>query len=230
MAGSSPAFFVMIRYLVVGFVLLSSSVFSQSPSSDRVFTLKPALGINGCQVNGDNYSGYNKVGAFGGLGINARLSAKISLELGFYFTQKGSRHNSKPDKGDLSFYRLHFNYLELPLLFRYQLNSTYFGSIGPSVAYLISSQEENQYGMVTGQPFNKLDFGGFIGLGRKLGSRLLIEVRLYGSFLPIRNYGLFQGQVYYPNPATQIFKPGLYNNVLTFLLAYPISFDKKSGS
>ena len=220
----------MIRCLILGFILLSRLVFSQAPASDRVFILKPALGINGCQVDGDNYGGYNKVGAFVGLAVNARLSAKASFDLGFYFSQKGSRHNSKPDKGDLSFYRLHLNYLELPLLFRYQLNSTYFGSIGPSVAYLISSKEENQYGMVTGQPFNKLDFGGFIGLGRKLGQRFLIEVRLYGSLRPIRNYGLFQGQVYYPNPVLQIFKPGLYNNVLTFLVAYPISFNKKSGS
>lgn len=190
--------------------------------SKSVFTLRPALGINGCQVNGDNYSGYNKVGIFGGLGVHARLSERAGLELGFYFSQKGSRHNPKPDKGDISFYHLRFSYIELPLLFRYQLNSTYFGSIGPSVAYLAGYKEENQYGMVTGHPFNKFDFGGFIGLGRKIKTYFSVEVRLYNSFLPIRNYGLFNSQVYYPTPGTRIFKPGLYNNVLTFMLAYQL--------
>lgn len=166
----------------------------------------------------------------GGLVVNARLTQKISLDLGFTFTQKGARHNAKPDKGDLNYYRVHLNYIEVPLLFRYKLNATYFASIGPSVSYLISSSEENQFGMVTDRPFNKFDVGGSISLGRKLGEKLLIEVRIYNSLLPIRNYGLFQGQVYYPNPATNIFKPGLYNHVLTFMMAYQLNFKKKSGS
>ena len=88
---------------------------------DQIFTLKPSVGISGCQVNGDNYSGYNKVGAFGGISVNAYLKERASLELGFFFSQKGSRHNAKPDKGDLSFYKLNFNYIDLPLLFRYRV-------------------------------------------------------------------------------------------------------------
>lgn len=199
-------------------------------NADQVFTLKPSLGISGCQVNGDNYSGYNKVGAFGGISVNAYLKERVSLELGFFFAQKGSRHNPKPDKGDISFYKLNFNYIDLPLLFRYRLNPTYFITLGPSISYLISYSEENQYGKVTNLPFNKLDMGGSFGLGRKLKEKFFIEVRIYGSFKPIRNYGLFGNSVYYPNPTTRFFKPGLYNNVLTFILSYKLNSKKKSGS
>ena len=72
--------------------------------------------------------------------------------------------------------------------------------------------------------------GGSLGLGRKLKEKFFIEVRIYGSFKPIRNYGLFGNSVYYPNAATRFFKPGLYNNVLTFIVSYKLNFKSKSGS
>lgn len=219
----------MVLRFTIFFLLICSFIQAQNPTGN-VFSLKPALGINGCQVDGDNYGGYNKFGVFGGAAVNARLNEKMSLELGFYFSQKGSRHNPKPDKGDITYYRLHFNYIDLPLLFRYQLNPKYFAIIGPSVSYLINSSEENQYGMVSNQPFNKMDVGGSFGLGRKLKDRLYVEVRIYSSFKPIRNYGLFGNNVYLPNAAVRFFKPGLYNNVLTFMLSYQLSSKKKSGS
>jgi len=187
------------------------------------------LGVSGCQINGDNYGGYNKFGLFGGLAVNIRLKEKMSLDLGFYFTQKGSRHNSNPEKGDLTFYHVKLNYIEVPLLFRYELNTTYFATLGPSAAYMAGSKEYNQYGEVTDRPFNKFEAAVHVGLGRKIKEKFFFEVRLSNSFLPIRNYGLFQGAVYYPNQAAKIFKPGLYNNVLTFIVSFRIDNKKKSG-
>src|SRR5687768_14518853 len=101
--------------LLTALLLLSNLLRSQ----DNVFTLKPAFGINGCQIHGDNYSGYDKFGVFGGTSINARLNDRASAELGFYFSQKGSRHNPNPKNNDYSFYWLHLNYFDLPLSFRY---------------------------------------------------------------------------------------------------------------
>lgn len=222
-------FLFIMRFLLILFLFCPLLTFTQS-KPDEIFTLKPALGINGCQVNGDNYSGYNKVGAFGGIAVNALLKERFSLELGFFFSQKGSRHNPKPDKGDITYYRVHFNYIDLPLLFRYQLNQTYFITLGPSISYLISYKEENQYGKVSNLPFNKFDLGGSFGLGRKIKERFFIEVRIYNSFKPIRNYGLFGNNIYYPGAATRFFKPGLYNNVLSFIFSYQLNTKKRSGS
>lgn len=222
-------FFITMRFLFISFLFCSLCTLSQN-KPDEVFTLKPSLGISGCQVDGDNYSGYNKVGAFGGIAVNALLKERFSLELGFYFSQKGSRHNPKPDKGDITYYRLHFNYIDLPLLFRYRLNQTYFATIGPSVSYLISYKEENQYGQVTNLLFNKFDLGGSFGLGRKIKERFFIEVRGYYSLKPIRNYGLFGNNIYTPTAASRFFRPGLYNNVLTFIFSYQLNTKKKSGS
>src|SRR3954470_18407280 len=71
-------FKMMLKRLLIIFVLLQS-VLSAQEDRQRVFTLLPALGMNACQVHGDNYSGYNKFGFFGGAAVNARLNNQTSL-------------------------------------------------------------------------------------------------------------------------------------------------------
>lgn len=208
------------------FLLFTSSLLAQN--SDPVFMLKPSLGFNACQVHGDNYSGYDKFGGFGGIAINARLTEKIGLELGFYFSQKGARHNQNPDKGDFTFYRLNLNYIDLPLSFRYELNPVYFITLGPSIAYLVNYSEENELGNWTGQyKINTFETGVNIGLGRKIKNKFYVEVRSSNSILPIRGYGIRATQVFYPNPVARFFNQGLYNNILTLLVTYKLNFQKK---
>lgn len=197
-------------------------------NNPEVFTLKPSLGISGCQIHGDSYSGYDKFGVFGGLGINARLSEKMSVELGFYFSQKGARHNQNPDKGDFSFYRVNLNYIDLPVLFRYHVNSAYFITGGPSIAYLIDYSEENQLSVITGMyKFNKYEVGVNVGLGRKIKESFFVEVRSSNSITPIRDYGILATQIYYPNAIARFFNKGLYNNIITLIVSYKINFKKK---
>jgi hypothetical protein len=210
------------------FILLLLACSSVAQNPDPVFTMKPSLGFNACQVHGDSFSGYNKFGGFGGIAINARLSEKISLELGFYFSQKGARHNQDPDKGDFTFYRLNLNYIDMPLSFRYQLNPAYFITLGPAVAYLLSYSEENELSNITGQyEFNKFETGINIGLGRKIKNKFYVEVRSSNSIQPIRGYGVRASGVFYPNPVARFFNQGLYNNILTLLVTYKLNFQKK---
>ncbi len=193
--------------------------------------MKPSLGLNACQIHGDNYSGYDKPGIFAGMAVNAFVNPKISVELGFYFSQKGARHNQNPDKGDYSFYRVNLNYIDMPLLFRYHLNPVYFITAGPSLSYLIDYKEENERGDWTGvYPFNKFECGLNIGLGRKIKEKFSVEVRSSNSVTPIRNYGILANQVYYPNAVARFFNKGLYNNILTVIVSYKLNFKKKSGT
>ncbi|MES2680522.1 MAG: porin family protein [Bacteroidota bacterium] len=204
--------------------------FNALAQDKQLFTAMPALGLNGCQIHGDNYSGYDKAGIFAGIAVNASLNQKISFDLGFYFSQKGARHNQNPEKGDYSYYRVNLNYIDMPLLFRYHLNSIYFISMGPSMAYLIDYKEENERGDWTGvYKFNKFETGINFGLGRKIKERFLVEVRSSNSITPIRNYGILATQVFYPNAVARFFNKGLYNNILTLIVSYKINFKKKSG-
>ena len=212
-----------MRFLLL-FLLFSPVLRSQVTN---VFTLKPAFGINGCQIHGDNYSGYDKFGIFTGTSINARLNKKSSIEMGFYFSQKGSRHNPNPKINDYTYYRVHLNYLDMPFSLVYQLNTRYFLTLGPSVAYLISYKEETERGDWTGDyPFNKFEAGVNIGLGAKLGERVFFEIRCSNSVTPLRDYGILANKVYYPNPVARFFNRGLYSNLLSVFFAYQINFKK----
>ncbi|MDI1355169.1 MAG: porin family protein [bacterium] len=195
---------------------------------DQIFSLKPSFGGNGCQIHGDAYDGYDKFGVFFGLGLNARLNSKASIELGFYLSQKGALHNPNQNAGDYSSYRLTLNYIDLPLSFRYLFLPKYFFTIGPSVAYLAKYKEVINYTDETGNyPFNKFEVGVNIGLGRKLGDKFSVELRCSNSILPIRGYGV-NSTVFYPNPVAQFFNKGLYSNILTLFFAYHIDLNKKA--
>jgi hypothetical protein len=199
-------------------------------NSRSVFTIKPSLGVNGCQIHGDNYSGYNKLGLFVGTAVNARLTNKTSLDIGFYFSQKGARRNPNPAKGDYSYYRVNLDYIDLHLLLRYKLNPVYFITVGPSLAYLINYNENIDYVDFTGAyKFNKFETGVNIGLGRKmLKDKFFVEVRSSNSITSIRDYGQFANLVFYPNPVARFFNKGFYNNILTLMFSYNIDLKKKS--
>jgi hypothetical protein len=216
-----------VRFFCLILLFYSASLLAQN-NRNNVFTLKPAFGLNGCQIHGDSYSGYDKLGLFAGVGVNARINEKTSFELGFYFSQKGARHNPNPKIGDYSFYRVNLNYIDLPLSLRYQVNPKYFITLGPAIAYLFSFNENVNYTNVTNMyTFNKLETGLNIGLGRKIADKFYVEVRCSNSIKPIRNYGIAGTLIPYPNAIARFFNKGLYNNILTFFIAYKLDLSRR---
>lgn len=219
-----------MRFVLILALFISHSLSSQTTQSN-IFTLKPALGFNGCQIHGDNYSGYDKFGVLAGVAVNAALNEKMSLELGFYFSQKGSRHNQNPDKGDYSYYRVNLNYIDLPLSFRYMPNSKYFITLSPSFAYLINYYENINYTNYTGTyTFKKYEVGLNAGFGIQLKNNFSVELRSSNSVTPIRPYGINATGIYYPNAIARFFNKGLYNNILSVIISYQLDLKKKSGN
>jgi hypothetical protein len=213
--------------------LIFHLVLKSQTETGSVFKLAPALGFNACQVHGDGYSGYNKAGVFGGIAINARLSKndKMSLDLGFYFSQKGARHNPNPEKGDNTYYNLNLNYIDMPLSFRYMLNTKYWVTLGPSIAYLISHNENINYiDRTADSKFNRTELGVNFGLGRKIINNFFVEVRTSNSIMAVRSYGAVANLVFFTNPVARFFNKGFYNNILTLIVSYNIDIKKKSGS
>ena len=216
-----------MRYIIYIFFVYSFVLKSQT-TNNSVFTLKPSIGFNACQVHGDNYDGYNKFGGFGGLTVNAKVNTKISFDIGFYFSQKGAKHNQNPIKGDYSYYRLNLNYIDLPVCLKYNANSIYFLTLGPSVAYLINYSENINNVDYTGYyPFKKFEYGINFGLGRKIQDNFFVEVRTSNSFASIRDYGQIANLVFFPNPVARFFNKGFYNNILTLIVSYKLNFKNK---
>ncbi|MCC6372468.1 MAG: PorT family protein [Bacteroidia bacterium] len=217
-----------MRFLVL-FLLLPLLHICQT-DGQKTFSLKPSLGINGCQVHGDNYSGYHKLGLFAGTAVNAKINLRSSLELGFYFSQKGARHNQNPKSGDYSFYRLNLNYIDLPLSYRFIFHPDYFVTGGLSFAYLINYNENiNNANMSAYSNFNKTEIGLNGGIGRRIKNGLSVELRTCNSIVAIRNYGQAATLVYYNNPIARFFNKGFYNNLLSLFFTYQLGQQQQSG-
>jgi hypothetical protein len=175
-------------------------------------------GLSTSQVDGDSYSGYNKAGLIGGIFVTGKINEKWSSQFEMIFIQKGAKHNSNPDKGDLTYYYLGLNYIEVPLLFQYHQKKFTF-EVGPSFGYLISNKEYNEYGEVYKPlPFNSYEIGGGFGISYTLIQNLTMNWRYSYSLRPIRDFQL--GNTYWRNP-------GQWNNVLSFTLNY--TFRKKDA-
>lgn len=204
-----------------------SFIFFKYTVTSQVFSLEPALGLNACQVHGDNYSGYNKVGLFAGTCVNARINERASLQLGFYFSQKGARHNPNYKTMELSQYRLNLNYIDLPLSLKFFLNSDYYVTAGPSIAYLVTYHEVINYSNQTGRnAFRPYEIGVNFGLGTHFKEKFNIEVRCSNSVSAVFRWP-FPSTVYYSNPVARFFNKGFYNNILTLFVSYRLEFKKR---
>jgi hypothetical protein len=210
-------------------ILIISFQLSTKAQEEGIFSLRPSAGINACQIHGDNFAGFNKAGIFIGTAVNAKLNERNAIEIGFYFSQKGARHNPNPEKGDLRYYNVNLNYIDLPVLYKGYLNKEYFVTLGPSVGFLASYREATELGDWTGDyPFEKFEYGVNFGLGKKIKDRWFVEVRSSNSVLPTRSYGVIANQVFFPNAIARFFNKGLYNNLLTFFVSYKFSLKKQN--
>lgn len=213
----------------IPFLLLSlpQSFFSQTNGS--VFSFKPVIGINACQIHGDNASGYNKFGVNGGMMVNSHLNKKASIDIGIVFSQKGAAKNQNIKNGDYTFFRINLYYVEVPLLLNYKANQTYFITLGPSLGYLASSNVWTDQGNLNDlYHFNRFEYAVNLGLGRKIKGNWFVEVRSTNSFAAILNYGAVANNVFYPNPVARFFNKGLYNNILSAYVTYVLTPKKKS--
>lgn len=186
------------------------------------------LGVSPSQVHGDKYSGFHKLGFMGGLGIETKLNEQAGMSLSFLFIQKGAQKNQNIEKGDLEYYYLNMNYVEVPLLISYTPKK-YIFDIGISAGYLINYTEASEAGNFTGTyPFNKFDYSVKIGLGYNISRRWFANLRSSNSFITTRPNRIKQA-VYYNNLIARTFNKGYYNNILEFTIGFRIIPKKKDA-
>jgi hypothetical protein len=197
----------------------------RAQEDERRFYIRPALGIQGAQIDGDYYAGYNQAGIFAGVYAGRDISEKTALSFGLVFSQKGARKNANPEKGFYDYYRARLNYIEIPLQVTYHFRRfDLYG--GGYYARLISFKEENQNGVInTGLKFRNDDIGYLLGGEGKIKEKFMFGIRYAYSLVPIRKYS---GTFYYFNFLQKVFNKGLYNNTLTIYFLYNINPGKKS--
>jgi hypothetical protein len=210
--------FITLTFLIY-LSFLPKNYYAQD--SEKRFFIGIAAGPTGCQVHGDNYSGYNKLGFMGGLFVHYKWFQNVIPQIGIAYIQKGSRHN--PDSADLSQYLLRLHFIEIPTNLKFIfLKKKLFVTIGHSVSYLFNYYEEVNYlnttNLVTNQKF---EFSINTGIGFQLNDYFNIELRSNNGYTPFRKFA-FPSNIYYNNPIARIFNKGLYNNILELIFTYHI--------
>lgn len=198
----------MKKLIFILFFLITGIYTTQAQSRFRA-GLK--AGIATSQVHGDTYTGFHKFGFDGGATLNAKINEKWKAQFEILFVQKGSKHIGDANKGDFSFYLMHLNYVEVPILFQYQHKKFVF-EIGPGIGYLISSKEADNNGdVINGIPFYSTEVSGSIGINYMIYKNFGINWRFTNSISPIRKFA---------SGASTVSNPGQRNNVLAFTLTY----------
>ena len=194
------------------FILFSYGFISQA-AAQKQFNAGITAGFTATQVDGDNWQGYYKVGLCGGGFVNTMIGERYSLQLELLYTQKGSKHNPDPVNSPFSFYEMGLSYIEIPILFRYHIKPQLIAEGGISYGRLLSSQEEDMYGILPDDqaPFQKSEYAVHGGMDLKVYKNLHANLRASYSILAIR---------FKPQISGYYIIGGQFNNVISFSLRY----------
>lgn len=215
----------VLKHFAFILLLFPWALYSQEKSN--TFNLLISAGVSPSQVHGDAYSGFHKLGAMGGVGVETVFNDKWSANLSFLFIQKGARKNQNAEKNDLTYYYLNMNYLEVPVMFVYKQKKFLFDA-GVSAGYLINYYEGSEAGNLTGMyPFLKFEYSVKIGLGYAISPKWSVNLRSSNSFITTRPNRTRQA-IYFNNIIARTFNKGYYNNILEFAVTYRIN-TKKAG-
>ncbi|MCL3780040.1 PorT family protein [Prolixibacteraceae bacterium JC049] len=171
-------------------ILIVSFVFVSQAKAQR-FSGGVLGGITASQVEGDKYSGFHRLGVTGGMWVRFPVSDKWGLQGEIKYTQKGSKRNPKPKKGDYTSYSMATHYVELPLLLRYETQKRFSLLGGVTAGYLIGSKEKDEYGVIDEslikESIKKIDIAVTAGVEVALIPKLSLDLRWAYSLLPIRD-------------------------------------------
>lgn len=192
-------------------------------SNARAQTFHAGLiaGLNGNQIHGDTYSGFDQAGLVGGVFVCTDPSKTWYFQMEMQYSQKGSKKNPNPEKGDYDAFELRLKYVEVPFLARYNFRKLYF-EVGETIGVLAGVREWDDYGEITPQGFRRWESALVLGVGVSLNEHWSIDFRNTNSLFPIKKFSV---PVYYQRYLSNLFNKGMYNNVIGLTACY--RFGKK---
>ena len=195
-------------------ILLLICLFSiTSKAQSQLFKGGILAGLNGSQVDGDSYFGYNKLGFMGGIYIYTPLSAHVDIQLEMEYMGKGAK--SVATESNPVEYKSQLNYFEMPIILRYNTKKKIGLESGLGFGYLISSSETLSVGSPTKQnPFKHFELSFIAGMTYKINDQFTALARYSYSVLEIAPT--------FTDPNLIILTSGMYNNLFTIGITYEI--------
>ncbi len=183
------------------------------------------LGLNLTHVEGDEVSGFKKVGLNIGAGALIPFKKNWDVSMEVTYNQKGARepdqYNDTDSLGNITTgaYKLRLNYVEVPVLIHYTDKEFITIGAGFSWGRLVGVQEWEHGNKITTTTvnsgvYNKNDFSYLIDLRIRVVGPLKFGVRYQSSIVKIRTREF--ENVYTGDKWTR----DQYNRVLTFRLSY----------
>jgi len=161
-------FFFLLTYLIS-----SSYIFSQEFGGGIV------AGLSTSQIWGDEMAGFNKAGITVGAFVNRNISEKLKAQFEMRFIQKGSKN---PYDG----YKIHLEYIEMPILLQYSFKKFYVET-GLGYAHLVRAYEGDEdfhYNISRPRP----DIISYFGVAYSLSDRLFINGRYAPSIVYVDKF------------------------------------------
>jgi hypothetical protein len=173
-------------------------------------------GLSASQVDGDTYSGFNKIGVLAGGWVSHGIFSNIAGQFELMYIGKGAyESNNKTSPPVYHNLRLHF--IDLPVLLDFYYRDNVVFNLGVAPEILVHHKLQDEYGLVedVGQEYNKLSMSAVIGVGYTVFDKFIFNVRYNYSVFPIRPHASNQ---------TWFLNRGMYNNCLTVAMFYQVSF------
>jgi hypothetical protein len=198
------------------FFFLLLIFFAVNAAAQNTFHAGLIAGVNGCQIHGDSYSGFNQAGLVGGAFVSTDPSEKVYFQMELQYSRKGSRRIANPDKGDYDFFELRMDYIEVPLLCRVNYRKLYF-EFGQTFGVLSRVREWDDFGEIQPSGFRRWETALVLGIGYNISERWYVDFRYTNSVAPVKKFAV---PIYYQNRLSNLFNKGMYNNVLGLTICY----------
>lgn len=202
-----------MKHVFTFFVITILGFFVTENALAQPFSGGILLGGNSSQVAGDNFSGFSKAGFSAGVFVRSQFDTKYGLQMELYFTQKGARSNSKAEEAGNLPYLLRLNYVELPLIFQYDLGKLRLEA-GLTAAFLTNSYEEIDYQENVNDVWRKVTLNSLFGVRYLINNQWSAGLRTINSINSIRTQQAPNNVKRYGN------KYGAFNDVLQLALFY----------
>jgi hypothetical protein len=196
-------------------VLTISDVEAQRKNQERpkVFSAGLIGGLNFSQIDGDDYTGYDKRSLFGGFQAIARINDRWSFNVNFLYVSKGANIENEYREFKVKYDKdrtLHFQYAEVPLMVRFNPRgnqSRWYFEGGLSYGKMLSSDITERVDEFTEivfesfeKDFKKSEWSAVCGAGVKATESMSVGIRF--------TYGLTK--FYFNKNPTEIINPNIY--------------------
>jgi len=182
----------MPSVLKIVLLLLALSTASIAQKFDAGFQ----VGLNTSQITGDDLAGYNKPGITAGIWVKRQFAnPKLSAWMEISYLPKGSKKNLRASDSIPTYYRLHLNYVEVPLSINYRITPKLSLETGLSCGVYINHVEEDEFGDLSGiysprEQFARTDISFNAGGNWHINEKWMFNVRVANSIFPVRKHDL----------------------------------------